>query len=103
MEYWLDISAASTVALWLDNDQGGRGPIAANTNAQGFVLLTDFGGNLPVQPAFRIQGDPLESVGAFGTAAAAIENPEPSTLMLVICGITMYYPARWMWKTRIRR
>jgi len=102
MEYWLAISAASTAALWLDNDQGGRGPVAANTNARGFVLLTDFGGNPPVQPAFRVNGDP--SVTAFGTVgAAAAAVPEPATLVLVICGITMYYPARWMWKTRIRR
>jgi hypothetical protein len=103
MEYWLDIAAPSTAALWLDNDQGGRGPVAANTNDRGFVLFTDFGGNPPIQPAFRINGDPLESIGAFDTAAAAVANPEPSTLVLVICGITLYCPVRWMWKTGIRR
>jgi hypothetical protein len=73
-EYWLDISSASTAAWWLDNDQGLSGPVALNQNGQGFVLLTDYEGNPPVQPAFR----------------APVDVPEPSSLLLVMVGLLLY-------------
>ena len=79
-EYWLDLSSSSTAAVWLDNDQGARGPVASNQNGQGFFLLSDFGGNSLVQPAFRVNGDPI---GFFSTSAAA-DVPEPSTFILAI-------------------
>jgi hypothetical protein len=93
-EYWLDISSSSTAALWLDNDQGALGPVASNQNGQGFVLLTDFGGNPPVQPAFRINGDPI---GLFSASAAA-DAPEPSTFILVVAGLLLIRPGRIMRK-----
>ena len=89
-EYWLDISSASTAAWWLDNDQGIRGPLAENQNGQGFVLLTDFAGNPPIQPAFRINGDPLGSTNTFAALADPAETPEPSSLLLVIAGLLLY-------------
>jgi hypothetical protein len=93
-EYWLDISSSSGAAVWLDNDQGALGPVASNQNGQGFVLLTDFGGNPPVQPAFRINGDPI---GLFSTSAAA-DAPEPSTFILVVAGLLLIRPGRIMRK-----
>jgi len=91
-EYWLDISSASTAAWWLDNDQGMRGPLAENQSGQGFVLLTDFAGNPPVQPALRINGDPLGLTNTFAALAGPAEkqtNPEPSSLLLVIAGASV--------------
>jgi hypothetical protein len=88
-EYWLDISSSSTAAVWLDNDQGATGPVALNQNGQGFVLLTDFGGNQLVQPAFRVNDDPI---GLLSTAAD--DAPEPSTLLLVFVGLLLIRPAR---------
>jgi hypothetical protein len=96
-EYWLDISS-STAAVWLDNDQGGRGPIAANENQLGFVLLTDFGGNPPVQPAFRVNGDPLGLSDTFSALADPADVPEPSTFLLVVAGLLLYRPARMIRK-----
>ena len=93
-EYWLDISSASTAAWWLDNDQGIRGPLAENQNGQGFVLLTDFAGNPPIQPAFRINGDPLGSTNTFAALADPAETPEPSSLLLVIAALLLYRFAR---------
>jgi hypothetical protein len=94
-EYWLDISAPSTVAVWLDNDQGVRGPVAVNQNGRGFVLLTDFGGNPPVQPAFRINDDLLALSGTAALAdPVAADVPEPSTFLLVVAGLLFYGPAR---------
>jgi hypothetical protein len=93
-EYWLDISSPSTAAVWLDNDQGGRGPIAANENQLGFVLLTDFGGNPPVQPAFRVNGDALGLSDTFAALADPADVPEPSTFLLVVAGLLLYRPAR---------
>jgi hypothetical protein len=89
-EYWLDISSASTAGWWLDNDQGMHGPLAENQNGQGFVLLTDFGGNLPVQPAFRINGDPLGLTDMSNALAGPVDAPEPSSLLLVIAGLLLY-------------
>jgi hypothetical protein len=91
-EYWLDISSSSTAAVWLDNDHGARGAIASNQNGQGFVLLTDFGGNPPVQPAFRVSGDPI----GFMSTSAAADVPEPSTFILVVGGLLLVRPARIM-------
>jgi hypothetical protein len=83
-EYWLDISATSTAAVWLDNNQGATGPVASNQNGQGFVLLTDFAGNPPLQPAFRVfSGDSLR-VFSMGEAA---DVPEPSNFILVVAGL----------------
>jgi hypothetical protein len=97
-EYWLDISSSSTAAVWLDNDQGGRGPIALNENQLGFVLLTDFEGNPPVQPAFRVNGDPLALSDTFAALAAPADAPEPSTFLLVVAGLLLYRPARMIRK-----
>ena len=89
-EYWLDISSASTAALWFDNDQGMLGPVAQNQNGQGFVLLTDFAGNPPVQPAFRINDDPVGFSSASAALADLVDAPEPSSLLLVIAGLLLY-------------
>ena len=90
-EYWLDISSASTAAWWLDNDQGMLGPVAQNQNGQGFVLLTDFGGNpLVLQPAFRVNDDPLGASNTFAALPAAVGTPEPSSLLLVLAGLLLY-------------
>jgi hypothetical protein len=90
-EYWLDISSASTAAWWLDNDQGMHGPLAENQNGLGFVLLTDFGGNPPVQPAFRVNGDPLGLTDMSAALAGPVDGaPEPSSLLLVIAGLLLY-------------
>jgi hypothetical protein len=89
-EYWLDISSNSTAAWWLDNDQGIEGPVAQNQNGQGFVLLTDYEGNPPIQPAFRINDDPLGLTTTFATSADAADAPEPSSLLLVIAGLLLY-------------
>jgi hypothetical protein len=99
-EYWLDISAPSTAALWLDNDQDVRSPVAVNQNGSGFVLLTDFGGNPPVQPAFRINGDSLALSGTFTAVAdpVAADLPEPSTFLLVLAALLLYRPARMVLK-----
>jgi hypothetical protein len=90
-EYWLDMFSSSSAAVWLDNDQGARGAVASNQNGRGFVLLTDFGGNSPVQPAFRVSGDPIE---LFVTAAADV--PEPSTFVFVVAGLLLIHPLRLM-------
>ena len=97
-EYWLDISSASTAAWWLDNDQGVLGPVAENQNGQGFVLLTDFGGNPPVQPAFRIDGDLLGSSNTLAALAAPANTPEPSSFLLVIAGLLLCHSAGVMRK-----
>jgi hypothetical protein len=52
--------------------------------------LSDFGGNPLVQPAFRVNGDPI---GLFSTSAAA-ENPEPTTFILVVAGLLLIRSAR---------
>ena len=93
-EYWLDISSASTAAWWLDNDQGLGGPVAQNQNGQGFVLLTDFGGNPPVQPAFRINDDPvnpalISRLEGPGDLAVVATVPEPSSLTLTLFGLVL--------------
>jgi len=88
--YWLDISSSSTVAVWLDNDQNARGPVASNQNGHGFFLLSDFGGHPLVQPAFRVNGDPVD---LFSTSAAA-DNPEPTTFILVLAGLLLILSAR---------
>jgi hypothetical protein len=89
-EYWLDISSASTAAWWLDNDQGLRGPVAQNQNGQGFVLLTDYEGNPPLQPAFRINDDPVGLTSTSAAFADPVDAPEPSSLLLVIAGLLLY-------------
>jgi len=69
-----------------------RGPLAENQSGQGFVLLTDFAGNPPVQPALRINGDPLGLTNTFAALAGPAEkqtNPEPSSLLLVIAGASV--------------
>ena len=93
-EYWLDISSDSTAAWWLDNDQGLGGPVAQNQNGQGFVLLTDFGGNPPVQPAFRINDDPvnpalISRLEGPGDLAVVATVPEPSSLTLTLFGLVL--------------
>jgi hypothetical protein len=89
-EYWLDISSASTAAWWLDNDQGLHGPVAQNQNGQGFVLLTDYEGNPPLQPAFRINDDPAGLTSTSAAFADPVDAPEPSSLLLVIAGLLLY-------------
>ena len=89
-EYWLDISSASTAASWLDNDQGMHGPLAQNQNGRGFVLLTDYEGDPPVQPAFRVNGDPLGLTNTSAALADPVHAPEPSSLLLVIAGLLLY-------------
>ena len=89
-EYWLDISSASTAASWLDNDQGMHGPLAQNQNGRGFVLLTDYEGDPPVQPAFRVNGDPLGLTTTSAALAGPVHAPEPSSLLLVIAGLLLY-------------
>ena len=90
-EYWLDISSASTAASWLDNDQGMHGPLAQNQNGRGFVLLTDYEGDPPVQPAFRVNGDPLGLTDMSAALAGPVDGaPEPSSLLLVIAGLLLY-------------
>jgi hypothetical protein len=98
-EYWLDISSNSTAAWWLDNDQGIDGPVAQNQNGQGFVLLTEYAGNPPIQPAFRINDDPLGLTGTFATSADAADAPEPSSLLLVIAGLLLCGSAALVRKT----
>ena len=88
-EYWLDISSASTAAWWLDNDQGMHGPLAQNQNGRGFVLLTDYEGNPPVQPAFRVNGDPLGLTNTSAALADPVHAPEPSSLLFVIAGLLL--------------
>jgi len=88
-EYWLDISSASTAAWWLDNDQGMHGPLAQNQNGRGFVLLTDYEGNPPVQPAFRVNGDPLGLTNTSAALADPVHAPEPSNLRLIIAGLLL--------------
>ena len=95
-EYWLDILSDSTAAWWLDNDQGLGGPVAENQNGQGFVLLTDFGGNPPVQPAFRINDDPgtvnpalISGLSTPLGIAVVATVPEPSSLTLTLLGLVL--------------
>jgi len=92
-EYWLDISSASTAAWWLDNDQGMRGPVAQNQNGQGFILLTDYEGNPPIQPAFRINDDPVGVNSTSAALADPVDAPEPSSWLLVMAG-PLLYPIR---------
>jgi hypothetical protein len=89
-EYWLDISSASTAAWWLDNDQGMDGLLAQKQNGRGFVLLTDYEGNPPIQPAFRINDDPLGLTSTSAALADPVHAPEPSSLLLVIAGLLLY-------------
>jgi hypothetical protein len=93
-EYWLDISSAATSSWWLDNNQGGRGPIALNQNGAGFTLLTGYEGTPLVLPAFRINGAPLAASARSAALAAPADAPEPSTLLVVISGILLYCPTR---------
>ena len=99
-EYWLDISSASTAAWWLDNDQGVYAPVAQNQNGRGFVLLTDYEGNPPVQPAFRVNGDALGGSNTFAAVPAPVDAPEPSSLPLVIAGLLLYRSAAPMRRVR---
>jgi hypothetical protein len=67
------------------------GPIAQNQNGRGFMLLTDYEGNpLVLQPAFRVNGDPLGASNTFAALPAAVDAPEPSSLLLVIAGLLLY-------------
>ena len=93
-EYWLDISSASTAALWFDNDQGMLGPVAQNQNGQGFVLLTDFAGNPPVQPALRINDDPLGVTDRFAALADPVSVPEPSSFLLLVSAVLLLLSIR---------
>jgi hypothetical protein len=101
-EYWLDITSSSTAAVWLDNVQGGTGPIAVNQNGQGFALLTGFGGSSLVQPAFRITGDPVGSPDTFAALADPAAVPEPSALLLVAVGLLLFRPLRMMGGTKMK-
>jgi len=67
-----------------------HGPLAQNQNGRGFVLLTDYEGDPPVQPAFRVNGDPLGASNTFAALPAAVDAPEPSSLLLVIAGLLWY-------------
>ena len=93
-EYWLDISAPFSTGEWFDNNLGMRGPVAVNQNQLGFVLLTDFGGNPPVQPAFQIDGNPVGFSAAIAPLATALASPEPSSVFLVIGGLLVFLGQR---------
>lgn len=99
-EYWLDVSVPATAIWWLDNDQGVRGPVADNQNGLGFVVLSDFWGNPPIQPAFRVTGDSAAFSNTFAALADPPDAPEPSTLALLVVGFLSFSALRMIHKAR---
>jgi hypothetical protein len=98
-EYWLDVSVPTTAIWWLDNDQGVRGPVAENQNGLGFVRLSDFGGNPPIQPAFRVTGDSVAFSRAFAALADPPDAPEPSPRALLVVGFLSFGALRMIRNT----